>query len=102
MCAELGLPDGVREGSDESGAVFRGEVDKERVSGSAESDGAQEFFPNAEDASVLRFGISLKPLGARSLCVHKVSRSGGDFGGNRRDVEIRGNLMGSRGLEKVC
>ena len=27
MCAELGLPDGVREGSDESGAVFRGEVD---------------------------------------------------------------------------
>ena len=73
MCAELGLPDGVREGSDDSGAVFRGEVDKERVSGSAESDGAQEFFPNAEDASVLRFGISLKPLGARSLCVHKVS-----------------------------
>jgi hypothetical protein len=74
MCAELGLPDGVREGSDELGAfVFRGEVDKERVSGSAESDGAQEFFPNAEDASVLCFGISLKPLGARSLCVHKVS-----------------------------
>ena len=47
---------------------------RKRVSGgSAESDGAQEFFPNAEDASVLRFGISLKPLGARSLCVHKVS-----------------------------
>jgi hypothetical protein len=73
MCTELGLPDGMRERSDESNALFWGEVGEEWIGDITKSNGRKEFGPDSEDAIELRRGVSLKSLGARPICIHKVS-----------------------------
>jgi len=74
MRSELGLPeDRIDEGSKESCRFFGGQVDQEWVGSVTESNGCEKFDPDAKDAIELRFGVSVKSLGARPICVHEVS-----------------------------
>jgi hypothetical protein len=66
----------MSEGSKESSCtLFGGQVDhQEWVGNVTESkNGFEKFDPDAKDAIELRFGVSVKSLGARPICVHEVS-----------------------------
>lgn len=74
MRAELCLPNGMREGANESCALCWGKFSEEGISDITESDGCKKFLPNAEDVAELPFGVSLKSVGGAGLiCIHEES-----------------------------
>lgn len=70
MRSELGLPeDRIDEGSKESCSFSEDRLTRN----GSESNGCEKIEPDAKDAIELRFGVSMKSLGARPICVHEVS-----------------------------